>query len=220
MEWSDGKTRCRWANPKNERYIRYHDEEWSVPVHDDRKLFEILILECFQAGLSWECVLNKREAFREAFDGFDLEKVCAYTEDKLESLRSNPGIIRNRLKIQVTVTNAQVFREIQKEYGSFSDYLWHWTDGKVVYEIGQTSSELSDRISKDLKKRGMKFVGTTVIYAYLQAVGVIYSHEHDCFFASIKKLSMAVLTLHRYLLVSHSSHSTITVNSYIHSTVT
>ncbi len=181
MNWADGKTRCCWANPKNERYIRYHDEEWGVPVHDDRRLFEMLILECFQAGLSWECVLNKRDAFRAAFDDFDLEKVCAYTEDKLEALRSNPDIIRNRLKIQAAVTNAQVFREIQKECGDFSDYLWHWTDGKVVYEIGQTSSELSDRISKDLKKRGMKFVGTTVIYAYLQAVGMIYSHENGCF---------------------------------------
>ncbi len=186
MGWADGKTRCRWANPKNERYIRYHDEEWGVPVHEDRKLFEMLILECFQAGLSWECVLNKQDAFREAFDGFGLDNVCAYDEDKLEALRNNPGIIRNRLKIQAAVTNAKVFREIQKEYGSFSGYLWRWTDGKVVYEIGQTSSELSDRISKDLKKRGMKFVGTTVIYAYLQAVGMIYSHEHDCFLTNQK----------------------------------
>ncbi len=152
MEWTDGKIRCRWANPKNERYIRYHDEEWGVPVHDDRKLFEMLILECFQAGLSWECVLNKREAFREAFDGFDLDKVCAYNESKLEVVRNNPSIIRNRLKIQATVTNAQAFREIQQKYGCFSDYLWHWTDGKVIYEIGRTSSELSDSISKDLKK--------------------------------------------------------------------
>ncbi len=181
MEWTDGKIRCRWANPKNERYIRYHDEEWGVPVHDDRKLFEMLILECFQAGLSWECVLNKQEAFREAFDDFNLEKVCDYDDAKLEALRNNPGIICNRLKIQAAVTNAQVFRKIQKECGSFSAYLWHWTDGKVIYETGQTSSELSDSISKDLKKRGMKFVGTTVIYAYLQAVGAIYSHEMGCF---------------------------------------
>ena len=181
MEWTDGKIRCRWANPKNERYIRYHDEEWGVPVRDDRKLFEMLILECFQAGLSWECVLNKQDAFREAFDGFDLEKVCAYDEDKLEAFRNNPGIIRNRLKIQAAVTNAKIFREIQQEYGSFADYLWQWTDGKVIYETGRTSSELSDAISKDLKKRGMKFVGTTVIYAYLQAVGLIYSHNEGCF---------------------------------------
>ena len=184
MEWTDGKIRCRWANPKNERYIRYHDEEWGVPVHDDHKLFEMLILECFQAGLSWECVLNKRDAFCEAFDGFDLEKVCAYDEDKLEALRNNPGIIRNRLKIQAAVTNARVFRKIQKECSSFSTYLWHWTAGKTIYETERTSSELSDSISKDLKKRGMKFVGTTVIYAYLQAVGVIYSHEDGCFLAN------------------------------------
>ena len=184
MEWTDGKIRCRWANPKNERYIRYHDEEWGVPVHDERKLFEMLILECFQAGLSWECVLNKREAFCECFDGFDLEKVCAYDADKLEALRNNPGIIRNRLKIQAAVSNANVFREIQQECGSFADYLWHWTDGKVICETGRTSSELSDSISKDLKNRGMKFVGTTVIYAYLQAVGVIYSHDDGCFLAN------------------------------------
>ncbi len=181
MEWTDGKIRCRWANPKNERYIRYHDEEWGVPVHDDRKLFEMLILECFQAGLSWECVLNKQNAFREAFDGFDLEKICAYDEDKMEALRNNPGIIRNRLKIKAAVTNARVFREIQQKYGSFAVYIWHWSDCKVIYETGRTSSELSDSISRDLKKRGMKFVGTTVIYAYLQAVGVIYSHDTECF---------------------------------------
>lgn len=181
MNWADGKIRCCWANPKNERYIRYHDEEWGIPVRDDRKLFEMLVLECFQAGLSWECVLNKRDAFCEAFDGFDVEKVCTYTGEKLEALRKNPGIIRNRLKIEAAVTNAQAFRKIQKEYGSFSDYLWHWTDGRVVRETGRTNSELSDAISKDLKKQGMKFVGTTVIYAYLQAVGVIWSHEEECF---------------------------------------
>lgn len=181
MQWTDEKNRCRWANPKNERYIRYHDEEWGVPLHDDHKLFEMLILECFQAGLSWECILNKRDTFREAFDDFDLDAVCAYGEDKLESLQNNPSIIRNRLKIQAAVSNAQIFREIQQEYGGFAEYLWHWTDGKVIYERGLSHSELSDLISKDLKKRGMKFVGTTVIYAYLQAVGVIYSHDEGCF---------------------------------------
>ncbi len=181
MEWADGKTRCRWANPNNERYLRYHDEEWGVPVRDDGKLFEMLILECFQAGLSWECVLNKRDAFREAFDGFDLETVCAYDAGKMEKLRNNPGIIRNRLKIQAAVINARAFRKIQEEWGRFSDYLWHWTDGRVIYEKGRTRSELSDAVSGDLKKRGMRFVGTTVIYAYLQAVGVIYSHEDGCF---------------------------------------
>lgn len=181
MEWADGKMRCGWANPKNERYVRYHDEEWGVPVHDDHKLFEMLVLECFQAGLSWECVLNKQEAFRRAFDGFDLEKVCAYGEEKLGALQSDPDIIRNRLKIRAAVTNARVFREIQREHGSFSDYLWGWTGGKVIYEKGLASSPLSDRVSMDLKKRGMKFVGTTVVYAYLQAVGVIYSHDEGCF---------------------------------------
>ena len=187
MEWKDGKVRCQWANPKNEIYIRYHDKEWGVPVYDDHKLFEMLILESFQAGLSWECVLNKRENFRKAFDGFDLEKVCRYDEERMEELRRNPDIIRNRRKIQAAVANARIFREIQREFQSFSDYLLHWTDGKVVYEVGQASSELSDRISADLKKRGMKFVGTTIIYAYLQAVGVIYSHEKECYLFHLKK---------------------------------
>ena len=188
MKWADGKMRCCWANPKNERYICYHDEEWGVPVHDDQKLLEMLILECFQAGLSWECVLNKRDAFRKAFDGFDLEKICAYHEDKLEMLRNNPEIIRNRLKIQAAVINAQAFCKIQKEYGSFSEYLWHWTDGRVIQETGKTSSELSDTISRDLKKYGMKFVGTTVVYAYLQAIGVIWSHEDECFCSRVTSL--------------------------------
>ena len=188
MKWADGKIRCCWANPKNERYICYHDEEWGVPAHDDQKLLEMLILECFQAGLSWECVLNKRDAFRKAFDGFDLEKICAYHEDKLEMLRNNPEIIRNRLKIQAAVINAQAFCKIQKEYGSFSEYLWHWTDGRVIQETGKTSSELSDTISKDLKKYGMKFVGTTVVYAYLQAIGVIWSHEDECFCSRVTSL--------------------------------
>lgn len=183
LQWPDGKVRCRWANPQNERYIRYHDEEWGVPVHDDKKLFEMLILECFQAGLSWECVLNKREAFRAAFDGFDLEKICAYDEAKLEELRNDPGIIRNRLKIQAAVTNARIFRDIRREHGTFSDYLWRFTDGKILYENDRTTSPLSDAISEDLKKRGMKFVGTTVIYAYLQAVGVISAHTDGCFLA-------------------------------------
>lgn len=181
MEWKDGKVRCRWANPKNDKYILYHDKEWGVPVYDDQKLFEMLILESFQAGLSWECVLNKREAFRQAFDGFDLEKVCAYTEEKMEELRQDPGIIRNRLKIRAAVNNARIFREIQKEYGRFSAYLWHWTKEKVVYERDVDRSCLSDAISQDLQKRGMKFVGTVIIYSYLQAVGVIFSHERDCF---------------------------------------
>lgn len=181
MEWNDGKMRCRWANPKNPLYVQYHDEEWGIPVHDDHRLFEMLILENFQAGLSWECVLNKREAFREAFDNFDLNAVCAYDEDKMNALSQNPKIIRNRLKIRAAVNNARIFRAIQEEYGSFSVYLWHWTKNQIIREIGVTSSPLSDAISKDLKKRGMKFVGTVIMYSYLQAVGVINSHEEGCF---------------------------------------
>lgn len=181
MEWNDHKTRCSWANPKNPLYIAYHDSEWGIPVHDDQKLFEMLLLESFQAGLSWECVLNKREAFREAFDRFDPAKVCAYDEEKLLSLQQNPGIIRNRRKLQAAVQNARIFREIQREFGSFSSYLWGWSGGEIIYEQDRTSSELSDAISQDLKKRGMTFVGTTILYAYLQAVGVIYSHEPGCF---------------------------------------
>lgn len=181
MEYADRRNRCVWANPKNELYIKYHDEEWGQPVYDDHRLFEMLILESFQAGLSWECVLNKREAFRRAFDDFDLEKVCQYDDRKLEELRQDKGIIRNRLKIKAAVKNARVFRDIAGQYGSFADYLWGYTQGQVVYEKDKASSPLSDRISADLKKRGMTFVGTTIIYAYLQAVGVIYSHEDGCF---------------------------------------
>lgn len=181
IQYSDQKRRCSWANPKNSRYIQYHDEEWGVPVHDDQVLFEMLILESFQAGLSWECVLNKKEAFRRAFDGFDLETVCGYDGNKMEALRQDAGIIRNRLKIKAAVNNARIFREIVAEYGSFDNYLWGYTEGKVVYENDRVSSPLSDAISRDLIKRGMKFVGTTIIYAYLQAVGVIYSHEEGCY---------------------------------------
>lgn len=181
LVWNDGKTRCRWANPANPVYIAYHDREWGMPVHDDRRLFEMLILENFQAGLSWECVLNKREAFRRAFDGFDVDAVCAYDEDKINALRADAGIIRNGRKICAAVGNARAFREIQREFGSFSAYLWHWTDEQIVYEKGETRSPLSDAVSADLQKRGMKFVGTVIVYSYLQAVGVIYSHEEGCF---------------------------------------
>lgn len=179
--YKDGKNRCRWANPKNELYIRYHDEEWGQPVHDDAHLYELLILESFQAGLSWECVLNKREAFREALDQFDWNKIGHYDEDKIEELMQNKRIIRNRRKITAMIRNTQIFMEIQKEYGSFSDYLWGFTDDKVIYENDKTTSELSDRISQDLYKRGMRFVGSTIIYSYLQAVGIIYSHEEGCY---------------------------------------
>lgn len=176
-----GKCRCRWVNLKNERYIRYHDEQWGVPVYQDELLFEMLILEMFQAGLSWECVLNKREAFRQAFDGFDAKKISCYDEEKCQELMGNPAIIRNKRKIDAAIGNAKVFLQVQQEYDGFSRYLWQWTDGKVIVERGCTSSKLSDEISKDLKKRGMKFVGTTIIYSYLQAVGILFSHDEECF---------------------------------------
>ena len=183
MEWKDGKPRCCWANPKNETYIRYHDEEWGVPVHDDQKLLEMLILESFQAGLSWECVLNKREQFRKAFDNFELEKVCSYGEEKIQELMQDAGIIRNKQKIRAAVGNANIFRKIQQEYGTFDTYLWGWTNGKVFIEKGRSTSALSDALSEDLKRRGMKFVGSTILYSYLQAVGVIDSHEDGCYLA-------------------------------------
>lgn len=173
--------RCKWANPKNEIYLKYHDEEWGVPNHDDKELFELLILESFQAGLSWECVLNKRESFREAYDKFDVEKIVKYDENKLQELCDNPKIIRNKLKIKASVNNARIFQMVQEEYGTFADYIWHFTNGEVIYECDKTTSELSDKISKDLMNRGMKFVGSTIIYSYLQAIGVIYSHDRDCY---------------------------------------
>lgn len=172
--------RCSWCNMNNPLYIRYHDEEWGKPNFDERYLLEMLILESFQAGLSWECVLNKREAFRQAYDQFDLDKICAYDEDKLQELAQNKGIIRNRLKIKASVENAKIFKTIQEEYGSFYNYLKTFTHGKTFYEVGLTHSELSDRLSADLKKKGMKFVGTTIIYLYLQAIGVINSHDENC----------------------------------------
>lgn len=173
--------RCKWCNLKNPIYIQYHDREWGVPVYDDHRLFEMLILESFQAGLSWECVLNKREHFRKAFDNFELEKVCAYDEKKIEELKNNKDIIRNRLKINAAINNAKIYKDIIEEYGSFSSYIWGFSDGQIIYEYDKTTSELSDTISKDLKNRGMKFVGSTIIYSYLQAVGIINSHEDECF---------------------------------------
>ncbi|MBR5000497.1 MAG: DNA-3-methyladenine glycosylase I [Firmicutes bacterium] len=175
------KKRCSWCNLKNPLYVKYHDEEWGVPVYDDSTLFEFLVLEPFQAGLSWETILNKRENFRVAFDGFDPEVICGYGPEKIEVLMADAGIIRNRRKIEATIVNAEVFLKIQKEWGSFSAYIWSFTDGKILYENDKTFSPLSDRISKDLKKRGMKFVGTTIIYSYLQAVGIINSHEDGCY---------------------------------------
>lgn len=175
-------TRCSWVNMRNPVYIRYHDEEWGVPEHDDGKLFELLLLECFQAGLSWECVLNKREAFRRAFDGFDAEKISAYGEEDIGRLTADAGIIRNRLKILAAVNNSRVFLEIQRERGSFDAFIWGFTEGKIIVEPCdiRTTSPLSDKVSKELKVRGMKFVGSTIIYSYLQAIGVISAHEEGC----------------------------------------
>lgn len=174
------KPRCSWCNTANPAYVAYHDREWGVPVHDDGRLFEMLLLESFQAGLSWECILNKREAFRRAFDGFDAERIAGYGEDKLQALQQDKGIVRNRLKIRAAVTNARVFNEIRREYGSFDRYIWGFTQGNILHETSQTTSALSDAVSKDLSRRGMKFVGSTIIYSYLQAIGIINSHEAGC----------------------------------------
>ena len=181
--WADGKARCRWANPANALYVEYHDREWGVPEHDDRRLFELLILEGFQAGLSWECILNRREGFRAAFDGFDPEKVAAYGERELAALRADGRIVRNRLKIAAAPGNARAFLQIQREFGSFDHWLWAHTGGRTLRETGLARSPLSDGISRELKARGMKFVGSTIIYAFLQAAGVINSHEPGCFLA-------------------------------------
>ncbi|MDO5831210.1 MAG: DNA-3-methyladenine glycosylase I [Methanobrevibacter sp.] len=172
--------RCSWAGD-DETYIRYHDEEWGVPTHDDRELFEMLVLESFQAGLSWITILKKRENFRKAFDGFDVEKVAGYNEEKVEELRQNEGIIRHKGKISSAINNAQIFIEIQKEFGSFDKYIWGFTDGEIIKAEFKTESELSKNISKDLKKRGMKFVGPTIIYSYLESIGIIDNHQENCF---------------------------------------
>lgn len=173
--------RCKWCNLDNPLYIKYHDLEWGVPNYDDQYLFEMLTLESFQAGLSWECVLNKREAFRKAYDNFDIECVINYDENKIKELLSNDKIIRNKLKIKASINNAQIFKSITNEYGSFYNYLITFTKNKTLYEIGKTTNDLSDALSNDLKKRGMKFVGSTIIYSYLQATGFIYSHDKECF---------------------------------------
>ncbi len=180
-EMMDNKVRCKWCNLKNQIYIKYHDEEWCRLNMDDQYLYEMLILESFQAGLSWECVLNKRENFRKAFDHFDIDKVSHYDNEKIQELLSNKNIIRNKLKINAAINNSKIIKQIQKEFGSFSEYLTTFTKGKIINEIDKTTSELSDTISQDLQKRGMKFVGSTIIYSYLQAIGIIYSHEKECF---------------------------------------
>ena len=172
--------RCSWCNPTNPKYLNYHDHEWGVPNFDDAYLYEMLILESFQAGLSWECVLNKREAFKKAYDNFDPEKVSAYDDAKINELLNNKQIIRNRRKIEASIKNTKIFLQITKDHGSFYNYLKTFTNGKIFHEIGKTTSPLSDQISADLKTKGMTFVGNTIIYSYLQAVGVIYSHDKTC----------------------------------------
>lgn len=179
--------RCSWANPKNPLYVKYHDEEWGRPVHDDRTLFEFLILEGAQAGLSWETVLNKRAHYKKVYDNFEPKKVAKYDEKKIQSLIEDAGIIRNKLKIRSSVQNAQVFLDIQKEFGSFDAYVWGFVHGKPIVNNFKTiqdlpaRTEISDALSKDLKKRGMNFVGSTIMYAYMQAVGMVNDHMNDCF---------------------------------------
>ena len=168
--------RCKWCNLKNLKYIEYHDNEWCKPNFNDKYLFEMLILESFQAGLSWECVLNKREDFRKAFDNFDIDKICCYNNEKVQELLENKKIIRNRLKINAAINNSKIFKQIQNEYGTFHNYLKVFTNDKIIYEIDKTTNRLSDELSKDLKKRGMKFVGSTIIYSYLQAIGLSLIH--------------------------------------------
>ncbi len=186
IEGTDGKTRCFGGAPGKEFYADYHDNEWAVPCHDDRELFEMLILEGAQAGLSWETVLKKREGYRKAFHGFDIAKVAAMQDDELEALRGNPDIIRNKLKIYSARKNARVFMEMQQEFGSFDAWLWDHVDGMPIDNRGRdwgdipVSTPISDAISKTLKKRGMSFVGTTIIYAYMQAVGMVNDHAKGC----------------------------------------
>lgn len=173
--------RCHWCNLKNPNYILYHDKEWGVKRVDDKYLLEMLILESFQAGLSFECILNKREAFRNSYDNFDIDKIILYDENKINELLNNKNIVRNKNKIISSINNAKIFKSIIKEYNSFFNYLKQFIPDKTIYEVDKTTSELSDKISKDLTSRGMKYVGSTIIYSYLQAIGVIYSHEKDCF---------------------------------------
>ena len=195
------KKRCTWASGLDDpEYIRYHDEEWGRPSHDDRHLFEMLILEGAQAGLSWSTILHKRANYRKAFSSFDPKKVARFDAKRRAVLMNDAGIVRNRLKIDSTVTNAQAFLQVQKEFGSFDRYLWGFVDGKPVVDIrprGErlpASTDLSDQISKDLKKRGFRFVGTTIIYAFLQAVGVVNDHSRDCFLAPKARKAPSAVT--------------------------
>ena len=176
--------RCFWVDEKSEIYVKYHDKEWGNPKFDDRDLLELLILEGFQAGLSWLTVLKKRQAFRVEYENFDVEKVANFDEKKIAKMLANKEIIRSEQKIRASILNAKIFMKIQKEFGSFSDYIWGFTGHKVVHNSDGkviVSNELSDKISKDLKKRGMKYVGTVIVYSYLQAIGVVNDHDKECF---------------------------------------
>ncbi|MEM6640202.1 MAG: DNA-3-methyladenine glycosylase I [Pseudomonadota bacterium] len=183
----DGQTRCAWCESGNDAYVAYHDEEWGVPVTDDRTQFEFLILEGAQAGLSWATVLNKRDGYRRLFADFDAATVATYSEEKIASVLTDPGIVRNRLKVNATVNNARCFLAVAEEFGSFSDYIWRFVDGrpiqnrfKTMGEVPATSPE-SDALSKDLKKRGFKFVGSTIMYAHMQATGLVNDHVVGCY---------------------------------------
>lgn len=179
-------TRCSWANPANPRYLAYHDEEWGVPCHDETRLFEMLNLEGAQAGLSWETVLNKRDHYHAAFDGWDAQRIARYDAAKVAELLANPGIVRNRLKVAAAITNAQAYLRLCEEEGGLAPFLWAYVDGKPLQNGRRggdipAKTELSDRISKDLAKRGFKFVGSTIIYAYMQAIGMVNDHCVECF---------------------------------------
>ncbi len=184
---TDEKSRCDWVSLSDSLYLKYHDEEWGTPLHDERKLFELLVLEGAQAGLSWKTILNKRENFREAFDGFDPEKIARYDDGKIAELLSNPGIIRNRLKINATIANARAFLEARDEYGSFDAFIWKFVGGKPIVNSWVSikevpaKTEISDRMSKELKKRGFKFVGSTICYSFMQATGMVNDHVVSCF---------------------------------------
>jgi len=177
----DGKPRCGWCNPKNPAYVAYHDGEWGrLDRTDDAYLFEMLALESFQAGLSWECILNKRADFREAYDGFDWRKIAGYDAEKCAALAQDARLVRNRSKIAATVGNARVFESIRREFGGFHPYLCAFTHGRVFTETGRATSPLSDALSADLRKRGMKYAGSVIVYSYLQAIGIVRSHDASC----------------------------------------
>lgn len=184
---ADKLTRCRWAEGAGPDYVRYHDEEWGVPVHDDRTQFEFLVLEGAQAGLSWSTILNKRDGYRKAFADFNPEKVARFTSRRVEKLLQDPSIVRNRLKVESTVTNARAFLSVQEEFGTFSDYIWRFVDGRPVQNRFRRDSDvpatspISDALSKDLKKRGFRFVGSTIMYAHMQATGLVNDHVTGCF---------------------------------------